>query len=170
MKPSHTSCSYPVAGLRSHFRGSHLYTSAWLKNAVPFTLALIAFLIGTSAQGQVYKCKDNNGRVTYSGAPCEYGSSPMSISDNTVQGERRQMPELDTGAPSATQSQSPNCAQLENQIAQATLDGAPRKIVDNWRYQSNLKNMRKGYELTCLGVASTDEPKPMKATKKNRGH
>ena len=136
---------------------------------IALAVALGAFAL--SAHAQVYKCKDSAGKTIYSGKPCEYGGKPLDISDNVIQGERPPEnvygPSPNSTAPLAVDPMSPKCAELSDEMHKLSMKNTSPGIVDAYNDRSRFNKLKKEYELTCLGVASTDEPKPKKSTKKN---
>lgn len=108
----------------------------------------VAFAICTTvsiAHGQVYKCTDGTGKTTYSNAPCEFGSKPLKLPN-------------DSG--NAT---DPNvCAQLLDETrrlaAEADRD-AKRGRTKSADSAKRRQALTRQYEARCVGIARS-EPKP----------
>jgi hypothetical protein len=113
------------------------------------TKRAIAFAICTTASiahGQVYKCTDDTGKTTYSDAPCDSGSKPLKLPDD-----------------SKGKATNPNvCAQLLDETrrlaAEADRD-AKRGGTEGIHSAKRRQALTRQYEARCVGIARS-EPKP----------
>ncbi len=131
----------------------------WLTRiALTFALAAVAI----SAHSQVYKCKDSAGKTVYSGAPCEYGSKPLPLSDNTVQGERPRPDAYGTSSNYAgTSDVSAECTQAQRALQDQTGKPPPRGIAEANRQRQYINQLSKQVEVACSGGNTGASPGPM---------
>jgi hypothetical protein len=109
----------------------------------------VAFAICTTASivhGQVYKCTDGTGKTTYSDAPCESGSKPLKLPND-----------------SKGNATDPNmCAQLLDETRRLAAEAdrnTQRGRTESTNSAKRRQTLTRQYEARCAGIARS-APKP----------
>ena len=114
--------------------------------ATKVAIAFVVCTMASIAHGQVYKCTDGAGKTTYSDTPCDAGSKPLKLPDDTK-----------------GNNTNPNvCAQLLDETQRLAAEAernAKRGRTESAGSVNRRQALTKQYETRCVGIARS-EPNP----------
>ncbi len=109
----------------------------------------IVLCIGATASiahAQVYKCTDNAGKTTYADAPCDAGTKPLKLPEDTK----------------GNTTNPHMCAQLQDEtrrLAAEAAQEARRGRAESADHAKRRQTMDERYAARCVGIARS-APKP----------
>ena len=110
------------------------------QRALELAVAIALCAAASLAQGQVYKCKDNAGKTTYTDAPCDAASKPLRLADPARQG-----------------TTDPNmCAQLQDELNRLSAEADRNAKAGRPQSKSTVsrgKTLTDQYADRCAGIS-----------------